>query len=70
MEPADDKPLLRKLTREEARAEQRLHWMSMSVAERLAASAALTKDLYKMRGIDLDGRKADFTPRRVSRRRG
>ncbi len=47
-------PLLRKLTREEARAEQRLFWSRMSVTERLAASAELTRRMYLMRGIDRD----------------
>ena len=37
-------------------------------AERIAAAAALTQRSYSMLGIDLDERKADLTPRRVSRR--
>jgi hypothetical protein len=60
----------RKLTYIEARTEQRLYWSRKSPAERLAAATALTKRSYSMLGIDLDERKADFTPRRVSRRRG
>ncbi len=62
----DDQP--RKLTHSEARLEQLLHWSGKTIPERLAASTALTKRLYKMQGIDLDERKADFTPSRVSRR--
>jgi len=58
----------RKLTHEQARAEQRLYWSRMSAPERLAAATALTKRMYMMRGIDIDERKADFTPRRVRRR--
>jgi len=58
----------RKLTHEQARAEQRLSWSRMSAPERLAAATALTKRMYMMRGIDIDERKADFTPRRVRRR--
>ena len=64
----------RKLTHEQARMEHLLYWSRKTVAERLAASAALTRRLYKLRGIDwgkeksLDERNADLTPRRVSRR--
>jgi hypothetical protein len=63
-----DRP--RKLTPEQARTEQRLYWSRKSPSERLAAAAALTKRSYSMLGIDLDERKADLTPRRVSRRQG
>lgn len=59
----------RKLTPIQARVEQRLYWSRKSASERLAAAAALTKRSYSMLGIDLDERKADLTPRRVSRRR-
>jgi hypothetical protein len=52
---------LRKLTRDEARMEQHLYWSRKSVPERLAAATEL------IRGIDLDERKADFTPSRVPR---
>ncbi|MEO7028496.1 MAG: type II toxin-antitoxin system VapC family toxin [Acidobacteriaceae bacterium] len=41
-----------------------------SMPERLAAATELTKRLNRMRGIDLDERKADFTPSRVRRRQG
>ena len=61
--------LLRKLSPEQARAEQRLYWSSKTPAERLAAMTALTKRSYSLLGINLDERKADLTPRRVSRRR-
>jgi hypothetical protein len=59
----------RKLTHLQARPEQRLYWSRKIPAERLAAAAALTKRSYSMLGIDLDERKADLTPRRVSRHR-
>ena len=63
-----EQPLtLRKLTREEARMEQLLYWAAKSIPERLAAGAALTKRLYRMRGIDIDEQQADFTPCRVPR---
>lgn len=60
----------RKLTREEARREQHLYWSRKSVAERLAAMTELTRRMYRMRGIDIDERKADFTARRVRRSQG
>jgi hypothetical protein len=63
-----DRP--RKLTPEQARAEQRLYWSRKSPSERLTAATALTKRSYSMLGIDLDERKADLTPRRISRRQG
>ena len=60
----------RKLTREEGKMEQRLYWSRKSIPERLAAMTELTRRMYKMRGIDLDERKADFTVSRVRRRKG
>jgi hypothetical protein len=60
----------RKLNHREARMEQLLYWSRKSVAERLAAATELTRRMYRMRGIDIDERKADFTPRRVRRRQG
>ena len=59
----------RKLSHDEARMEQRLYWSRKSVAERLAAMTELTRRIYKMRGIDTDVFKTDFTPRRVRRRK-
>ena len=60
----------RKLTRHQARMEHLLYWSRKSIPERLAAMTALTKRMYKMRGIDLDEQAADLTPRRVRRRKG
>lgn len=60
----------RKLTREQARLEQRIYWSSKSVAERLAAMTALTERLHKMRGIDIHEQQADLRPRFVPRRQG
>jgi hypothetical protein len=57
----------RKLTYSQAHEEQRLYWSSKTPAERLDACTALTKRSYAMLGIDLDERKTDLTPRRVSR---
>jgi hypothetical protein len=59
----------RKLSHEAARMEQRLYWSQKSVQERLAAMTELTRRMYRMRGIDIDERKTDFTPRRVHRSR-
>jgi hypothetical protein len=60
----------RKLTHHQARLEQLLYWSRQSIPERLAAATVLTKRMYRMRGIDIDERKADFTPSRVRRRQG
>jgi hypothetical protein len=68
MTPASPELAPRKLTHLQARAEQRLYWSRKSPAERVAAAAALTNRSYSLLGIDLDERKADLTPRRVSRR--
>jgi hypothetical protein len=60
----------RKLTHHQARMEHLLYWSSKSIPERLAAATALTARMYKMRGIHIDEQQADFTPRRVRRRKG
>jgi hypothetical protein len=60
----------RKLNHSQARMEQLLYWSRRSIPERLAAATALTRQAYRMRGIDLDEHKADFTPSRVRRRQG
>jgi hypothetical protein len=60
----------RKLSREAGKMEQRLYWSRKSIPERLAAMTELTRRMYKMRGIDLDERKTDFTVSRVRRRQG
>jgi hypothetical protein len=70
MTPKSSELAPRKLTHLQARAEQRLYWSRQSPADRLDAAAALTRRSYSMIGIDLNERKADLTPRRVSRRRG
>jgi hypothetical protein len=66
LSPSDWAP--RKLTHAQARMEQRLYWSRKSMAERLAAMTALTRRMYRMRGIDLDEFKTDLTPSRVRRR--
>ncbi len=63
---ADDTP--RKLTHEEARAEQRRYWAKRTPAERLAAMTELTRRMCAMRGIDIDELKTDWTVSRVPRR--
>jgi hypothetical protein len=60
----------RKLTHAQARMEQHLYWSRKSIPERLAAATALTRRMYRMRGIEIDERKTDFTPSRVRRRKG
>jgi hypothetical protein len=58
----------RKLTYHQARMEHLLYWSRKSVPERLAAAHALTRRMYRMRGIDIDQYKTDLTPSRVRRR--
>ena len=60
----------RKLSHGGGRMEQRMYWSQKTVTERLAAATELTRRMYRMRGIDIDERKADFTPSRVRRRKG
>ena len=60
----------RKLGYREARVEQLVYWSQKSIPERLAAATALTRRMYGMRGVTYDEQEADFTPRRVRRRRG
>lgn len=59
----------RKLTREQAKMEQRLYWSRKSIPERLSAMTALTKRMNAMRGILIDERNPDLTVSRVRRRR-
>jgi hypothetical protein len=66
----DEKFDARMLTREQAKAEERLYWSRKTVAERLAGAAAITRDLYRMRGIDLDAPEPSLTAHFVARRRG
>ncbi len=63
----DEPSLIRKLTHEQARAEQRLYWSTKSIPERLAASAALTQRMNAMRGIKTNDGSPDFTPSRIPR---
>lgn len=60
----------RKLTHEEARAEQRRYWAKRTPEERLAAMTELTRRMCAMRGIDIDELKTDWTVSRIRRRRG
>ena len=57
----------RRLTRDEARKEPLRFWAGKTVAERLDAMTELTRRLYRMRGIDVDQFKTDFTPGRIRR---
>lgn len=60
----------RKLTHEEARAEQRTYWAKRSASERLDAMTELTRRMCAMRGVDIDELKTDWTVSRVRRRKG
>jgi hypothetical protein len=57
----------RRLTYEEARAEQRLHASKMTIPERLAAMTALNERMRSMRGIKADEDETYWNPRWVSR---
>jgi hypothetical protein len=59
----------RMMTREQAKTEERLYWSRKTAAERLAGAAAITRDLYRMRGIDLDAPGPSLTAQFVARRR-
>jgi hypothetical protein len=56
-----------KVTHDEARLEQLRYWAGKTVQERLEAADALTLRMLRLRGIDRDELKADWTVRRVSR---
>lgn len=65
----DEKELsLRKLTHEEARAEQRLYWSRKSPAERLSAMWELNRRMALWRGVDPDQQNTDWTVCLVSHR--
>ena len=68
--PEADELTPRKLTRDQAKMEQRLYWSRKTIPERLAAMTALNERMSRMRGIRLDEQAADLTPRRVRRRKG
>jgi hypothetical protein len=59
----------RKLTHEQARAEQRLHSSRMTPAERLEAMWDLNSRMAAWRGVDLEEREATWVIRRVSSRK-
>lgn len=60
----------RKVTAETARMEQHRYWLGKTVAERLAAMTDLNRRMYRMRGIDVDEFKTDWTVSRVRRSKG
>ena len=60
----------RKLTHEQARAEQRLDWSGKTYQERLRAMTELNRRMLALRGIDLDELQTDWTVSRVRRRAG
>jgi hypothetical protein len=68
--PVAESNSLRRLTRQEARLEHLRYWSGKSMQERLTGMTELTRRMYRMRGIDIDERKADWTPRRIPRRKG
>jgi len=69
MMPDEEQWAPRKLTHAQGLKEQLMYWRGRTIPERLAAATALTRRMYKMRGIDLDAFQTDFSPRRISRRK-
>jgi hypothetical protein len=70
MMPDEEQWAPRKQTHSQGLIEQLMYWRGRTIQERLAAATALTRRMYKMRGIDLDAFQTDFSPRRISRRKG
>jgi hypothetical protein len=62
-----DKTIRRVTDFEEQRAETYRYWQSRTVAERMEAVAEIVRDVYRMKGIDLDSQPMDKTIRRFER---
>jgi hypothetical protein len=51
----------------EQQAETYRYWQSRTVAERMQAVAEIVRDVYRMKGIDLDSRPVNKTIVRIKR---
>ena len=60
-------PLLRRMTFAQERQEAADFWAAKSIPERLQALHELNRDMYKMRGIDIDAESSAATLTRVRR---
>jgi hypothetical protein len=62
-----DKTIHRVTDFKEQQAETYRYWQSRTVAERMEAVAEIVRDVYWMKGIDLDAHPMDKTIVRVER---
>ena len=62
-----DKTIRRVTDFKEQQAETYRYWQGRSAAERMKAVAEIVRDVYWMKGIDLDSRPMDKTIVRVER---
>jgi hypothetical protein len=65
-----DKTIRRVTDFKEQQAETYRYWQSRSVAERMEAVAEIVRDVYWMKGIDIDSLPVDKTIVRVERSAG
>jgi hypothetical protein len=65
-----DKTIRRVTDFKEQQAETYRYWQSRSAAERMEAVAEIVRDVYRMKGIDLDSMPMDKTIVRVERSKG
>ena len=65
-----DKTIRRVTDFKEQQAEIYRYWQSRSVAERMEAVAEIVRDVYWMKGIDIDSLPVDKTIVRVERSTG
>jgi hypothetical protein len=62
-----DKTMRRVADFKAQQAETNSYWQSRASAERMDAVAEIVRDVYRMKGIDLDTRPADKTIVRIKR---
>jgi hypothetical protein len=62
-----DKTIRRVTDFKEQQAETYRYWQSRSIAERMEAVAEIVRDVYLMKGIDLDSQPMDKTIVRFER---
>jgi hypothetical protein len=65
-----DKTIRRITDFKEQQAETYRYWQSRTTAERMEAVAEIVRDVYRMKGIDLDSMPMDKTIVRVERSTG
>jgi hypothetical protein len=65
-----DKTIRRVTDFKQQQDETYLYWQSRTAAERMEAVAEIVRDVYRMKGIDLDSMPMDKTIVRVERSTG